>query len=51
MKKRNVRNWKHITRNEKQYGKRNKVKYESPFMILDEEYLDDEEERGDAHEV
>ena len=34
-----TRNWKHITKNHKQYGNRNTVKYETPFMILDERFL------------
>lgn len=36
---RKTRNWKHNTRDRKQYGKRNTVKYETPFMILDTRYL------------
>lgn len=51
MKKRNTRNWKHITKNHKAYGNWNGVKYETPFMILDEDHLDDKEEGGDTHEV
>lgn len=41
---RNTRNWKHATKQEKQYGKREMEKYETPFMMLDEEYLEDDEE-------
>ena len=37
---RTTRNWKHITKSKKQYGKRNTLKYESPFMVLDTQYLD-----------
>ena len=44
---RNTRNWKHTTKNEKQYGKRNTVKYETPFMVLDTKYL---KEEGDENE-
>lgn len=46
---RTTRNWKHTTRNRKQYGKRNEVKYNTPFMVLDENYLDDEE-GGDEYD-
>ena len=41
---RNTRNWKHTTKNTKQYGERETVKYETPFMTLDETYLEDEDE-------
>ena len=40
---RKTNNWKHTTKNTKQYGKRDTVKYETPFMVLDTQYLDDEE--------
>lgn len=36
------RSWKHINgknRHNKQYGRRNVMKYQSPFMVLDEVYL------------
>ena len=36
---RNTKSWKHITRNRKQYGKRNTAKYDTPFMVLDEVYF------------
>lgn len=39
---RNTKNWKHTTKNRKAYGNRNTVKYETPFMVLDTEYLEDE---------
>lgn len=39
---RNTKNWKHTTKNNKQYGKRNTIKYETPFMVLDTEYLEDD---------
>lgn len=38
---RNTRNWKHTTKNRKQYGKRNLYRYMTPFMVLDEEYLEE----------
>ena len=38
-KTRKTKNWKHITRNRKQYGKRNTEKYDTPFMVLDEVYF------------
>lgn len=38
-----TRSWKHVYKSEKQYGDRNTTKYDTPFMVLDEEYLDDEE--------
>lgn len=46
--KRNTRNWKHTTHNHKAYGNYDSTKYESPFMTLDEEYLDDEEENEEV---
>ena len=48
MKKRNTRNWKHVSKNEKQYGKRNSSKYETPFMSLDENYLEDDEDESEV---
>lgn len=46
----NPKNWKHTTKYRKAYGKRDTVKYETPFMELDTKYLDlttDEEEGGE----
>ena len=40
---RNTKNWKHTTKNSKQYGKRSTVKYETPFMYLDVRYLTKED--------
>lgn len=37
---RNTRNWKHTTKNHKAYGNWDGSKYETPFMVLDEEYLE-----------
>ena len=34
-----MKNWKHNTKDRKQYGKRNNVKRETPFMVLDERCL------------
>ena len=42
-----TRNWKHTTKNVKQYGKRNTTKYETPFMYLDTNYLREEESEDD----
>lgn len=40
MKRRNTRSWKHSgKRIRKQYGNRNKAKYLTPFMCLDELFL------------
>ena len=39
---RKTRSWKHVTKNHKQYGTRNGNKYETPFMVLDERYLTEE---------
>ena len=39
-----TRNWKHNTKNDKQYGKRNVTKYETPFMYLDTTFLKEEGE-------
>lgn len=39
-----TRSWKHTTRNEKQYGKRNTERYDTPFMMLDEQDAEREEE-------
>ena len=36
---RKTRNWKHTTKNKKQYGYHSKRKYKTPFMVLDECYL------------
>ena len=41
---RRTRNWKHTTKNTKQYGRRETTKYETPFMTLDVTNLKDEEE-------
>lgn len=38
---RNTRNWKHTTRNRKQYGKRNTSRYATPFMELDEAMIEE----------
>lgn len=40
------RSWKDNTkeRNARRYGKRNEVKYETPFLVLDTEYLEMENE-------
>lgn len=38
------RNWKHNTKNRKQYGKRNTERYDTPFMRLDEEIFKGTEE-------
>ena len=43
---RTTKNWKHNTKNHKAYGNWNGDKYESPFMTLDEEYLEDEDEES-----
>ena len=43
-----TKNWKHTTKNDKQYGKRNVTRYESPFMTLDEEYLEEEDEESEV---
>ena len=40
---RTTRNWKHTTKNHKAYGNYDSSKYESPFMTLDEEYLEEED--------
>jgi hypothetical protein len=45
-KKRITRAWKHNGKNRHQYGNRNEERYQTPFMILDENYIDDEEEEG-----
>lgn len=45
---RNTRNWKHTTKNHKAYGNYDGSKYESPFMTLDEEYLDDEDDESEV---
>ena len=45
---RNTRNWKHTTKNHKAYGNYDDSKYESPFMTLDEEYLDDEDDESEV---
>ena len=44
--KRVSRSWKDNTnnRNDRRYGKRNETKYETPFMVLDTEYLETETE-------
>ena len=47
---RKTKNWKHNTKERKQYGKRNLEKYQSDFMVLDEEYLKGEEDAEDATE-
>ena len=39
-----TRNWKHCTKDQRQYGYRDTSRYDTPFMLLDEEYLDDEDE-------
>ncbi len=42
--KRISRSWKDNTntRDARRYGKRNETKYETPFMVLDTEYLETE---------
>ena len=44
--KRISKSWKDNTnnRNDRRYGKRNETKYETPFMVLDTEYLEMETE-------
>ena len=44
--KRISKSWKDNTnnRNDRRYGKRNETKYETPFMVLDTEYLTEAEE-------
>jgi len=42
---RKTRNWKHNTKDQKQYGKRNTERYDTPFMCLDEADSEGEEEK------
>jgi hypothetical protein len=39
---RKTRSWKHNGKDRKQYGNRNEERYNTPFMSLDEEYLEEE---------
>ena len=45
---RKTKSWKHTTRNPKQYGKRNTERYDTPFMMLDEQDAEREEEAQDV---
>ena len=44
MQMRRSRNWKDNTRNRKVYGKRNTAKYDTLFMLLDEELFGREDD-------
>ena len=41
---RKTRSWKHNTRERKQYGTRSTERYDTPFMLLDEELAESEVE-------
>lgn len=43
---RKTKNWKHATKNRKQYGNRNMERYQTPFMVLDTRYLKADEADG-----
>lgn len=45
---RKTKNWKQVSKNKKQYGKRNTERYQSDFMTLDEKYLIGEEDNEDV---
>lgn len=45
---RKTKSWKHNTKETKQYGKRNTERYDTPFMMLDEQDAEREEEVQDV---